>query len=201
MPQQWLVDGGYPAHEQIEAVADQTEVYAPVPEPRAKKDAQGNQIEQPARDKHQPKLDDSAAVASWRTRMGQPEAQAIYRDRAATAECVNAQARNRGLTRMAGARVAQGTLRRAALRAGPQPDAHRRAGPRTARPWPRCIRNSGSNWMNSEKTGASPRNDLVASLMGSLSSPAVGTKRCDASCRARGHRASVLPRNKNVLRL
>jgi len=30
-PEQWMVDGGYPAHEQIEAVAGKTEVYAPVP--------------------------------------------------------------------------------------------------------------------------------------------------------------------------
>ena len=44
--QQWLVDGGFPAHEQIDAVADKTEVYAPVPEPRAKKDEQGNEVEQ-----------------------------------------------------------------------------------------------------------------------------------------------------------
>jgi len=29
--------------------------------------------------------------------MGTPEAKALYKDRAATAECVNAQARNRGL--------------------------------------------------------------------------------------------------------
>lgn len=98
-PDQWLVDGGFPAHEQIDAVADKTEVYAPVPEPRAKKDEQGNQIEQD-KDKHQPKPDDSEAVAQWRQRMGTPEAQAIYRQRAATAECVNAQARNRGLLRM-----------------------------------------------------------------------------------------------------
>lgn len=96
-PGQWLVDGGYPAHEQLDRVVDKTEVYAPVPEPRAKKDAQGNKVEQ---DKHAPKPDDSAAVARWRTRMAQPEARDIYRDRAATAECVNAQARNRGLTRM-----------------------------------------------------------------------------------------------------
>src|SRR6266576_693850 len=32
-PEQWLVDGGFPAHEQIDAVADKTEVYAPVPAP------------------------------------------------------------------------------------------------------------------------------------------------------------------------
>lgn len=28
-PDQWLVDGGFPAHEQIDAVAGKTEVYAP----------------------------------------------------------------------------------------------------------------------------------------------------------------------------
>ncbi len=101
VPEQWLVDGGYPAHEQIEAVDDKTEIYAPVPEPRAKKDKQGNKIEEPRQDKHAPKPDDSAQVARWRIRMGQPEAQvSTVSDRAATAECVNAQARNRGLTRM-----------------------------------------------------------------------------------------------------
>jgi transposase len=112
-PDEWLVDGGFPAHEQIDAVASQTEVYAPVPEPGKKKDAnkdakkdtnkdtnkdeQGNEV-QP--DKHQPKPDDSAAVAKWRVRMASDEAKEIYKQRAATAECVNAQARNRGLLRM-----------------------------------------------------------------------------------------------------
>ena len=94
---QWLVDGGFPAHEQIDAVADKTELYAPVPEPRAKKDDEGNDIVQ---DKHQPKPDDSPAVAKWRERMASDEAKALYKLRAATAECVNAQARNRGLQRM-----------------------------------------------------------------------------------------------------
>lgn len=96
-PDEWLVDGGFPAHEQIDAVADKTEVYAPVPEPRVKKDAQGNEV---AQDKHQPKADDSEAVAKWRQRMATAEAKDIYKQRAATAECVNAQARNRGLLRM-----------------------------------------------------------------------------------------------------
>jgi transposase len=96
-PQEWLIDGGFPAHEQIDAVAGKTEVYAPVPEPRAKKDEQGNPVQQ---DKHQPKPDDSEAVAQWRQRMASPEAKEIYKQRAATAECVNAQARNRGLLRM-----------------------------------------------------------------------------------------------------
>jgi hypothetical protein len=97
LPEQWLVDDGYPAHGQIEAVADRTEVYAPVPEPRPEKDERGNRAEQ---DKHEPKPDDSAAVARWRRRMGTAQAQDIYRQRAATAECVNAQARNRGLIRL-----------------------------------------------------------------------------------------------------
>ena len=44
-------------------------------------------------DPHQPKPDDSPGVAAWRARM----AKAIYKNRAATAECVNAQSRNRGL--------------------------------------------------------------------------------------------------------
>jgi len=85
-PEEWLVDGGFPAHDQLEAVADQTTVYAPVPKP---KDS--------ATDPYAPKPKDSEAVAQWRQRMGTAEAKCRYRDRAATAECVNALARNRGL--------------------------------------------------------------------------------------------------------
>ena len=88
-PAQWLVDGGYPAHEQLDAVAEKTEVYAPVPKAK-----DGNT------DVHQPKPGDSAAVADWRKRMGSDDARTIYKQRAAIAECVNAQARNRGLTRL-----------------------------------------------------------------------------------------------------
>ena len=88
-PQEWLVDGGYPAHEQVDAVSDKTVVYAPVPKPKDE-----------ATDPHAPKATDSDAVAAWRQRMGGEEAQAIYKERAATAECVNAQARNRGLVRL-----------------------------------------------------------------------------------------------------
>lgn len=96
-PEQWLVDGGFPSHEQIDAAARKTMVYAPVPEPRAQKDAQGQTVQQ---DKHEPKPGDSPAVAEWRQRMGSEGAAEIYRQRAATAECVNAQARNRGLLQM-----------------------------------------------------------------------------------------------------
>jgi len=96
-PHEWLVDGGFPAHEQLDAVAGKTEVYAPVPEPRAKKDESANEVKP---DKHQPKPGDSAAVAAWRQRMASAEAKELYKQRAATAECVNAQARNRGLWQM-----------------------------------------------------------------------------------------------------
>ncbi len=96
-PEQWLVDGGFPSHEQIDAAARKTTVYAPVPEPRVQKDEQGKPIQQ---DKHEPKPGDSPAVAEWRKRMASEEAAEIYRQRAATAECVNAQARNRGLLQM-----------------------------------------------------------------------------------------------------
>ena len=100
-PDEWLVDGGFPAHEQIDAVAGKTEVYAPVPEPRAKKDASKDEPSIPVQpDKHAAKPDDSQAVAEWRARMASDEAKEIYKQRAATAECVNAQARNRGLLRM-----------------------------------------------------------------------------------------------------
>lgn len=88
-PDAWLVDGGYPAHEQLEQAAERTLVYAPVPKPK-----------DPASDPHARKDGDSDAVAAWRERMGREEAKAIYKARAATAECVNALARERGLTRL-----------------------------------------------------------------------------------------------------
>ena len=43
--------------------------------------------------------------------MGTEEAKEIYKERAATAECVNAQARERGLTRFRVRATGQGTLR------------------------------------------------------------------------------------------
>ena len=46
-----------------------------------------------------PRADDTPAVARWRQRMATDAAKTIYRQRAATAECVNALARNRGLQR------------------------------------------------------------------------------------------------------
>ena len=88
-PQEWLVDGGYPAHEQIDQATEHTTVYAPVPKAK-----------DPDTDPHAPKEGDSEAVGAWRERMGTEAAKEIYKERAATAECVNAQARERGLTRL-----------------------------------------------------------------------------------------------------
>jgi transposase len=104
-PDEWLVDGGFPAHTQIDAVAEKTNVYAPVPEHKARQEAKADehkdaQKDEVSQDKHEPKAGDSEAVAQWRVRMSAEQAKEIYKQRAATAECVNAQARNRGLLRM-----------------------------------------------------------------------------------------------------
>lgn len=87
-----LIDGGFAQHDQIEALEAPEKgctVYAPVAAPR-----------DPKVDRYAPKPGDSPAVAAWRTRMATEEAKTIYKERAATAECVNAQARNRGLLQL-----------------------------------------------------------------------------------------------------
>ncbi len=90
-PEEMLVDGGFAKHEDIEKVSGPEHnctVYAPVPKP---KDSN--------RDPHKPRSGDSEVIGQWRERMGTAEAKEIYKERAATAECVNAIARNRGLQR------------------------------------------------------------------------------------------------------
>lgn len=89
VPDEALVDGGFATKGDIQQVEqDGTTVYAPV-----------QKSKDPERDAHTPRADDPPAVAEWRQRMSTDEAKAIYRQRAATAECVNALARNRGLQR------------------------------------------------------------------------------------------------------
>ena len=98
-PKDVLIDGGFVKHavcaslhmmpadiDTVSAPEQDCTVYGPVRQP---KDA--------SQDRYAPRATDSAAVAAWRQRMVTPEAQAIYKERAATAECVNALARNRGL--------------------------------------------------------------------------------------------------------
>jgi transposase len=107
-PEQWLVDGGFPAHEQIDAVADKTELYAPVPKAKRPKEQRKTEASEVVAgvagaaptSEFDPKPGDSPEVAKWRGRMNTDQAREIYRQRAATAECVNALARNRGMLRM-----------------------------------------------------------------------------------------------------
>jgi len=92
VPAEMLVDGGFAQHEEIDALgvpAVGCTVYAPVPKPK-----------DPKVDRFAPKPTDSVAVAAWRQRMATDQAKAIYKERAATAECVNALARGRGLVRL-----------------------------------------------------------------------------------------------------
>ena len=91
-PKETLTDGGFVNLEDIEAAQAPprgTRVYAPVPEPK-----------DPGRDRHAPRPGDGEQVREWRARMGTEPAQEVYRQRASTVECVNAQARNRGLIRL-----------------------------------------------------------------------------------------------------
>jgi len=92
-PDEMLLDGGYAQHAAIDHATEQkVTVYAPVPKPR----------EGDTRDPHTPRDNDSDAVAAWRQRMGTEEAKTIYKQRAATAETVNADAKaHRGLDSMA----------------------------------------------------------------------------------------------------
>jgi transposase len=88
-PKEMLVDGGFAKKDditQVSAPNGNTIVYAPVQ--ASKKETI---------DPHTPREKDSVAVCEWRQRMATEAAQEIYKDRAATAECVNAIARNRGL--------------------------------------------------------------------------------------------------------
>lgn len=84
-PAEVLVDGGYVRLTDIEALeACGTAVYAPPAAPRPGREVR----DQRAR---------GSGLDAWRTRMATREGQVIYRQRAATAEWVNALARNRGL--------------------------------------------------------------------------------------------------------
>lgn len=88
-PTQHLADGGFAKSGDITALARAgVTPFVPVPAPKDK-----------TRDRFAPRPDDPPEVAAWRRRMASEKAKEIYKERAATVECVNAQARNRGLTR------------------------------------------------------------------------------------------------------
>ena len=84
LPQNWLNDGGFVNLAAINQAAKQgVTIYAPVPQPRNKE-----------RDRYVALPTDPPAVAEWRERMGTAEAKELYKERAASVECVNAQARS-----------------------------------------------------------------------------------------------------------
>jgi transposase len=88
-PGQHLADGGFAKLGDIETLAwHGVEVFVPAPKPR-----------DPDRERHAPCPGDTPAIAAWRQRMGRDDAREIYKERASTVECANAQARNRGLTK------------------------------------------------------------------------------------------------------
>ena len=85
-----LADGGYVSRAAIEAVTRRgSRLYAPAMAPKG------------ARPATEPRPGDSYAVAAWRVRMGTEAAKQIYKQRAATAEGINADTRrHRTLTQI-----------------------------------------------------------------------------------------------------
>jgi transposase len=90
-PKEVLADGGFATLDDIQAMhADHhVVVYAPVKDEQKKREA--------GADPFAPRPRDPEGVALWRQRMGTAAAQAIYVERAQTAEWANAGMRNRGL--------------------------------------------------------------------------------------------------------
>lgn len=91
-PEAYLMDGGFATRGDITVLERQgITVYTPTRAPRT---------ETSGRTQAEPRLDDTPEVAGWRVRMETDEAKEIYKERAATAECVNAHARRYGLRQL-----------------------------------------------------------------------------------------------------
>ena len=91
-PPEVLLDGGFATHNEIQQLNDPEQgykVYAPV-----KKE---EKLREKGEDPFAPRRGESPELTEWRTRMGTDEAKVVYKQRASTAECVNALARQRGL--------------------------------------------------------------------------------------------------------
>ena len=88
-----LIDGGYLVKEDVErAAAEGVTLYVP-PKPPRNKEGRGSEYD--------PMPGESQALTEWRARMGSPEGQTVYKQRAATSETVNADFReHRGLDRL-----------------------------------------------------------------------------------------------------
>jgi transposase len=87
-PDHWLADGGFTKLQAIEELTERgTQPVLPPPRSR-----------NPDIDPLVPKDTDSPALAAWRSTMASEWGQALYKWRAASVECANAQLRRRGLT-------------------------------------------------------------------------------------------------------
>jgi transposase len=88
-PKDYLMDSSFVTRADITTLDRRgVTVYAPVRQPRNK----------PEGERYQPRYEDSGEVVRWRQRMATMEAQAIYKQRGATAEWVNAQVRQHGVS-------------------------------------------------------------------------------------------------------
>jgi len=91
-PEAYLIDGSFPTRADITTLERAgITAYAPVRPPRTETSGRG---------RFEPRPDDPPEVVAWRERMETDEAKAIYKERAATSECVNARARQHGLTQL-----------------------------------------------------------------------------------------------------
>lgn len=89
-PSYWLADGGYPKHEAIEALS--LRGTQPVVPPARSRN--------PDFDPLAPQTSDTAPLAAWRRLMASTQGQELYKRRAASVECANAQLRRRGLQQL-----------------------------------------------------------------------------------------------------
>lgn len=91
-PEAYSFDGGFAKLDDItDLEARGIAVYAPARKPKTDKSG---------RMAGMPRANDTPEVAAWRERMETDEAKEIYKERAATAECVNAIGRARGLIQL-----------------------------------------------------------------------------------------------------
>lgn len=91
--EQHLLDGGYLRNEDIEQAHEQEVELFVTPKPARNRENRGKELE--------PKPGDSPAILAWKRRMASEEGKAIYKQRGATSETVNADLRSyRGLTQM-----------------------------------------------------------------------------------------------------
>lgn len=88
-PQAYLMDGGFATREAVTGLEERgVTAYAPVRLPRNR----------PEEERYAPRYEDGPPVVRWRQRMATEEAKAVYKQRGSTAEWVNAQVGQHGVS-------------------------------------------------------------------------------------------------------